>query len=51
MKQEELYKNCEALLFKLEGDIDGIDLYKEFMICHNILPQNSSKLTASNYIS
>lgn len=50
MKQEELLKNCKDLHIKLEGDIDGIDLYEELMMFRNILPQNYSTLEALQFI-
>jgi len=50
MKQEELLKNCKDLHIKLEGDIDGIDLYEELMMFRNILPQNYSILEALQFI-
>lgn len=50
MKQEELLKNCKDLHLKLEGDIDGIDLYEELMMLRNILPQNYSILEALQFI-
>lgn len=50
MKQEELLKNCKDLHIKLEGDIDGIDLYEELMMFRNIFPQNYSILEALQFI-
>lgn len=45
-----MLKNCKDLHLKLEGDIDGIDLYEELMMFRNILPQNNSVLEALQFI-